>query len=307
MSQSKMIANKISFSKLEKVLIGLFIFSLGLNAYLFKYASNFKSQNQIMRDESEKLKINIEEINKKYTDIAQQLDINERDKAALIQSFNQLGSEHNSLVQNYNEKTSEVNTLQKAVSIPDELLKKYSKYYFLNENYFPSSTLAINPEFTLNGKDINIMTEVKPKLESMLLDAKNANSPLIVNSGYRSFLEQKGLKSAYTQKYGIGANAFSADQGYSEHQLGTTIDISDGKSGLVVSFENTNSFKWLKENAYRYGFILSYPKGNAYYIYEPWHFRYVGVELATYLHNNNINFYDLDQNVIDTYKVKLFD
>lgn len=296
-----------SLSNLEKILITIIVISLAGNAYLFKYANDFKSQNQTMKDESEKLKQSVLEINKKYTDIAEQLDINQKDKVALIQSFNQLGSEHTSLVQNYNVKANEVSTLQKAVFIPDELLKKYSKYYFLNENYFPSSTVSISPEFTIGGKDIKIMTEVNQKLSNMLTDAKNANVPLVINSGYRSFMEQKGLKSAYTQRYGIGANAFSADQGYSEHQLGTTVDISDGSSGLVISFENTNSFKWLKDNAHKYGFILSYPKGNNYYIYEPWHWRYVGVELATYLHNNNMNFYDLDQNVIDTYKVKLFD
>jgi LAS superfamily LD-carboxypeptidase LdcB len=60
-------------------------------------------------------------------------------------------------------------------------------------------------------------------------------------------------------------------------------------------------------NAYRFGFVLSYPKGNAYYIYEPWHFRFVGVKLATYLHDRGLHFYDIDQKEIDQYLVSIFD
>ena len=108
--------------------------------------------------------------------------------------------------------------------------------------------------------------------------------------------------------YGSGANAFSADQGYSEHQLGTTIDFTTDAIGSSFSgFEDTASFEWLMENAHRYGFILSYPDNNAYYQYEPWHWRFVGVDLARDLHRDEKGFYDLDQREIDTYLIKLFD
>ncbi|MEK7495870.1 MAG: D-alanyl-D-alanine carboxypeptidase family protein, partial [Patescibacteria group bacterium] len=64
---------------------------------------------------------------------------------------------------------------------------------------------------------------------------------------------------------------------------------------------------WLTENAYKYGFILSYPKQNTYYRFEPWHWRFVGVALATKLHDGNKYFYDLSQREIDQYLVSIFD
>jgi D-alanyl-D-alanine carboxypeptidase len=109
--------------------------------------------------------------------------------------------------------------------------------------------------------------------------------------------------------YGSGANAFSADQGYSEHQLGTTFDFTTEGigGGLVTSFENTPAFAWLKDNAHKYGFTLSYPKDNAYYVYEPWHWRFVGEDLAEDLHEAGKTFYDWDQREIDKYLIKIFD
>ncbi len=304
-------SSKLKFVETHKkdlIYVTVIVLFVALGAYLYLENREVKRQNQEFVTETENLKVSLDELNAKYLEMVKQVEMNEADKMMLIQSFNQVGSKYNSLMQDYTVKTSEADILKKTVTIDDELLKKYSKYYFLNENYAPSSTELISPIYTLNQKDIRILTEVKPKLESMIQAAKNENVDVIVYSGYRSFKEQMGLKSAYTQKFGISkSNQFSADQGYSEHQLGTTVDLGDGKSGLSLSLEKTKTFEWLRDNAYKYGFIMSYPKGNAYYIYEPWHYRFVGVELATYLHNNNLNFYDLDQKVIDTYKVKIFD
>lgn len=109
--------------------------------------------------------------------------------------------------------------------------------------------------------------------------------------------------------YGAGtANSFSADQGYSEHQLGTAVDIiTPGLGGVLDGFDKTNAYQWMLQNAYKYGFILSFPQNNGYYVYEPWHWRFVGVKIATDLHNQNMHFYDMDQRVIDTYLVSIFD
>lgn len=290
-----------------------------LSFYLYKNNEVYKKQNLEIQTEAKNLKLNLDDINQKYIDIIDKIEVTEKDKIGLFNSLNGVLSDYNGLMQNYDTKIKEVDILNKAVFLDDELLKKYSKFYFLNENYAPSSTELILSTYTLNNKDIRILTEVKPKLENMILAAKNANQNgsstnnlgevnLVVHSGYRSFAEQKGLKSAYTKTYGISkSNQFSADQGYSEHQLGTTVDITDGKSGLVTSFDKSSTFKWLQDNAHKYGFILSYNKNNTYYQYEPWHWRYVGVALATYMHENNLNFYDIDQNKIDEYKTKIFD
>jgi LAS superfamily LD-carboxypeptidase LdcB len=140
--------------------------------------------------------------------------------------------------------------------------------------------------------------------------ASSSGVQIYVFSAYRSFAEQKALKGIYTMEYGAGtANSFSADQGYSEHQLGTAVDlITPGQGGqLEDTFDQTKAYQWLVANAYKYGFELSYPKSNDYYVYEPWHWRYVGVKLATYLHDNHLNFYDVDQRTIDTYLINIWD
>jgi D-alanyl-D-alanine carboxypeptidase len=143
----------------------------------------------------------------------------------------------------------------------------------------------------------------------MLTAADADQVKIYVQSAYRSFNEQQALKGVYTVTYGAGtANQFSADQGYSEHQLGTALDfITSGLGGQLEGFDDTKAFTWLMQNAYRYGFILSYPKNNKFYVFEPWHWRYVGVKLATYLHDNNMNFYDMDQRKIDEYLINVFE
>jgi LAS superfamily LD-carboxypeptidase LdcB len=203
-----------------------------------------------------------------------------------------------------------VNNLQKLAEVDPQLLKKYSKVYFLNENFTPAHLAIVPPDYTYSSsRPEQFLTESWPFLKNLLDSAKAQGVTLYIKSGYRSFTEQKSLKSSYSVIYGAGtANAFSADQGYSEHQLGTTVDfITTGLGGQLYGFDTTQSYEWLVNNAYRYGFILSYPKGNKYYIYEPWHWRFVGVKLATYLHDNHRNFYDMDQREIDKYLINTFD
>lgn len=203
-----------------------------------------------------------------------------------------------------------VDTLQKLTTIDPELLKKYSKVYFLNEHYTPSSLTTIDPQFVSGeGRTLEIHTQVWPHLQQLLTDAETATIGLRVASAYRSFGTQANLKAAYKVTYGTtAANRFSADQGYSEHQLGTTVDFTTVKTGdLSSSFDKTPAFKWLTEHAHEYGFVLSYPKNNKYYIYEPWHWRYVGVLLATTIHNEGRYLYDVEQREIDQYLINLFD
>lgn len=206
------------------------------------------------------------------------------------------------------DKEQKVNILKKLSETDQELLQKYSKNYFLNENYIPSSLSLIDQSFLYNKNSaLEIHTDVKPFLENLIRKGRDDNIDLSVLSGYRSFEVQKNVKTRHTLVYGNSANRFSADQGYSEHQLGTTVDFTTNKTGSTLTgFEKTNSYKWLLEHAHEYGFTISYPEGNQYYIFEPWHWRFVGVALATYLHAQNKHFYDLDQREIDTYLIKIF-
>lgn len=204
---------------------------------------------------------------------------------------------------------STVGTLQKLSQTDKELLRKYSKVYFLSENYIPSSLTTIaSTSIYEKDKFLQIHTKVLPYLSRMMDAAVATNTPLQIISAYRSFGDQAALKSGYKITYGSGANKFSADQGYSEHQLGTTLDFTTPKLGAAFNqFADTKAYAWLNENAYQYGFVLSYPKNNTYYQFEPWHWRFVGVALATKMHLNNQHFYDLDQREIDSYLISIFD
>ncbi len=204
---------------------------------------------------------------------------------------------------------STVGTLDKLAHTDEELLRKYSKVYFLNENYTPSKLVDIDKEFRGPGAtNTQIHGDVWPYLKDLLEDAKDADVELLVQSAFRSFGAQSALKSAYKVTYGSGANAFSADQGYSEHQLGTALDFTTKKLGANFNpFAADPAYQWLLKNAHRYGFVISYPEKNKFYVFEPWHWRYVGIDLATDLHKEGKYFYDLDQREIDTYLVKLFD
>src|SRR3989344_3791763 len=204
---------------------------------------------------------------------------------------------------------STVGTLEKLAATDKELLKKYSKVYFLNENYIPPALSDIEEKYIYKGStNFEVHVKVWPYLRNLLEEAEKGDLGLSVASAYRSYNEQASLKSGYKVIYGSGANQFSADQGYSEHQLGTTVDFTTEKVGGEFSkFENDPTFEWLEKNAHKYGFVLSYPKGNVYYKFEPWHWRFVGVKLSTRLHDDSKYFYDLDQREIDRYLIDLFD
>ena len=205
--------------------------------------------------------------------------------------------------------TGAVGILQQLQGTDRELLQKYSRTYFLSENYVPSQLAFIQKRHTYNSVDSQqIHAQVKPFLERMLDAAISVGNEMMVVSAYRSAYEQSQVNSRYNVLYGKGANTFSAEQGYSEHQLGTTTDLTTSEIGTTfLGFENTDSYAWLQRNAYQYGFILSYPKDNPYYIFEPWHWRFVGVEFATLLHDQNRNFYDLDQEEINKYLLEIFE
>src|SRR3989338_2286830 len=204
---------------------------------------------------------------------------------------------------------SMVGVLEKLQKTDPELIAKYSKIYFFNENYVPDKLALLDPQYVFKPeRGLRIQSDTKQYLERLLTDAARAGVDLQIISAYRSFGEQAGLKQAYSVTYGTGANKFSADQGYSEHQLGTTVDFTTKALGAgFASFEGTPAYTWLLAHAHEYGFVLSYPKNNSYYVFEPWHWRFVSRSLAGKLHEEDKNFYDLDQRVLDTYLVSFFD
>lgn len=257
----------------------------------------------------------------KYT--TTQLAISRQENDALLKQNAELGGTLSETVSKRDELDSELrrqleeneelqeerDELEKLAKTDKQLLAKYSKVSFLNENYAPIKLDDIDAKYTLPaGKTLEFLDPALPYLEDLLEEAEEDGVALRIVSAYRSFETQASLKSGYRVNYGSGANAFSADQGYSEHQLGTTVDFTTPNlAAAVPAFENTAASAWLVANAHKYGFILSYPKANAYYIYEPWHWRFVGEDLARDLHRSKKNFYDMDQREIDEYLIKIFD
>lgn len=202
-----------------------------------------------------------------------------------------------------------VGRLDKLSKTDEELLQKYSKVYFLNENYVPEDLTAIPPDYLYEkSREMKMHTKAFPFLQDMITVAARDGVELKIVSAYRSFGEQSALKNTYLVTYGSGANRFSADQGFSEHQLGTAVDFTTEEVSTNFSaFKKSNGYNWLVQNAHKYGFILSYPEGNSYYQSEPWHWRFVGKTLAKMLREENKNFYDVDQRTIDNYLINIFD
>jgi len=248
-----------------------------------------------LKDEKLQILAELEESRIRITELL----LESRERRGIIQSFQgQISSIG-----------STVGTLEKLAQTDKELLRKYSKVYFLNENYEPKTLVEIDKKYLYNREDSDLIhAKVSARLNELLNNAQADGTEILIASAFRSFGEQASLKAGYKVIYGSGANQFSADQGYSEHQLGTTIDFTTEKVGGVFSkFEADSAYKWLLDNAYKYGFILSYPQNNTYYKFEPWHWRFVGVKLATRLHDDSKYFYDLDQREIDRYLIDLFD
>lgn len=232
-----------------------------------------------------------------------------KENAELIEALESEQSKNSMFESQIKEIAGTVGILQKLSKTDPELLKKYSKVYFLNENYAPAQLTAIDPAYLYDkNKPQQIYSGVAPYLQSMLGAAERDGVALRIISAFRSFYEQASVKYGYRLLYGFGANQFSADQGYSEHQLGTAVDFTTPEVKEVFSkFESSTAFKWLTENAYKFGFVLSYPKNNSYYQFEPWHWRFVGTALAAKLHNENKYFYELTQREIDSYLIYIFD
>ncbi len=127
-----------------------------------------------------------------------------------------------------------------------------------------------------------------------LADAAAANgTPLSNISSYRSYRQQRILFNGYVDAYGYDeATTFSARPGHSEHQLGLTFDFTaPGDGGLTSNWEATPTGGWMARNAWKFGWVMSYPKGKTdvtCFTYEPWHYRYVGRDVAAAIHESGL-------------------
>jgi zinc D-Ala-D-Ala carboxypeptidase len=162
----------------------------------------------------------------------------------------------------------------------EELLLLVNKTHLLSQKYIPKDLVTLKTEFSSNKASFQFRKTAIPDLKNMFDDAKKDGINLKIVSSYRSYTTQIVVFEGWKKKYGEKeALRISAPPGASQHQLGTAIDFNS----LDEKFENSKEGKWLYENAYKYGFILSFPKGMENitgYKYEPWHYRYIGKEAA---------------------------
>ena len=302
------------------VIVGLFVYSyariFSLTEELKNLSARMDSTTKALSEETKRLGAGITELDQKTVELDQKakelstdLSTAEQNIASTKENVAATQSVLGGVTQIVEVISGTVDILEKLSKTDEELLQKYSKVYFLNEHFVPGRLTELQKVYLYSERKPEFIHElVWPYLKDLLTAAGGDNITIYIKSAYRSFNTQQSLKSAYTVSYGSEANQFSADQGYSEHQLGTTVDlITTGLGGQLTGFDKTEPYQWLLKNAYKYGFVLSYPQNNQYYIFEPWHWRFIGVKLATHLRGQNKYFYDLDQREIDKYLVNIFD
>lgn len=177
-----------------------------------------------------------------------------------------------------------INTLHDYLDVTT-LVNKYNK---LPDNYEIDDLVTLDEEYSSRGEKIR---EIAYKdLKVMFDKAREDGINLNVISGYRTSEKQNTLFNNSVKKNGIEhALMYSAKMGHSEHQLGLAIDINTTQE----SFKNTNEYKWLKNNSYKYGFIERYKENKENitgFAYEPWHYRYIGIDNATKVFTENITY-----------------
>ncbi|HHX16809.1 MAG TPA: M15 family metallopeptidase [Mollicutes bacterium] len=174
----------------------------------------------------------------------------------------------------------------------DDLLVIANKYYKLGSDFIPKELVTINAKYR-NSYNHQVRPIVKESYEKMAEDMFKIGLRPTVTSSYRSYATQKILYDADKASNGVAmADKYTARPGYSEHQTGLAIDVKDG-SGQYAFFKNSDEYKWMKDNAHKYGFILRYPEGKEHitgFSFEAWHYRYVGVDVATFIYENDLTF-----------------
>lgn len=164
-----------------------------------------------------------------------------------------------------------------------------NKYNYVTEDYIPESLQIVSSKYS--SKTVKLVSYAKEAFEELAAAAEKENYTINAMSSYRDYAYQNTLYNNYAKKDGYdNADTYSARPGYSEHQTGLAVDI-DNKKEYFTNFEKTKEYEWMQNNAYKYGFILRFPKDKVLetgYEYESWHYRYVGKEIAKYIHDNNM-------------------
>ena len=166
-----------------------------------------------------------------------------------------------------------------------------NKFYKLSETYVPSDLVDVSLSYAYEGKQVSKM--MYDSLTNMLDAAKESGYNLVVSQGYRSYADQEEAYNDIEASSGVDyADKVAARPGHSEYQTGLSVVVkplyTEGSD-----MENSPEHTWILENAYKYGFILRYPKDKENitgFSYDAWRLRYVGSNAARIIHNENITF-----------------
>ncbi len=181
-------------------------------------------------------------------------------------------------------------------TIPSSTTCLVNRHYLLPSSYTPPNLVEPDIPFSFDYRDDKrkLRKPAASALEKMFRAARKKKLILCGVSGYRSYERQRQIYLRNISIYGTDTtDTFSAMPGSSEHQTGLTIDISCRQVSylLTQNFASTKEGKWVAKNAHKYGYIVRYPSGKSKitgYQFEPWHIRYVGVRMATYLYKNKL-------------------
>lgn len=156
-----------------------------------------------------------------------------------------------------------------------------NKSYAVGPSYYPANMI------TVPGGEL-LVEDVYVAFSKMQQDAAAEGLNLYIPSGYRTYETQNRLYTNYCSRDGKeAADTYSARPGHSEHHSGLCFDLNS----IDDSFADTAEGKWVAENAHKYGFVIRYPKSKEVqtgYKYEPWHLRYLGIDFATHLYENDL-------------------
>ena len=166
-----------------------------------------------------------------------------------------------------------------------------NKHRQLSSDYVPDDLVIIDDEYVKAYEEIQIERNVAKAFYDMAEAASKEGLSLMVSSGYRSYKDQEEINNTYLELYGQDyVDNYVAKPGFSEHQTAMSLDIA---SESVNTFVESDEYDWMMDNAYKYGFILRYPRSKediTGYKCEAWHYRYVGKKIAKYIKENNITY-----------------
>jgi zinc D-Ala-D-Ala carboxypeptidase len=164
----------------------------------------------------------------------------------------------------------------------------------LPQDYVPKDLVPLPDSGvpTVGGSDLMLRREAADHLKDLVAAATADGEELVVASAFRSYLDQSYTHERLKSIYGSEADEMSASPGHSQHQLGTAVDFTNSVAAYQVQpvFGQTSAAWWLRNHATQYGFVLSYPPGKdeTGYQFEPWHYRYIGVENAGRLQKSGL-------------------